>query len=115
MATEATTNRPINAFIEDRAAYHIDASKITETTVDAACPFCTEYYKKNGQPRAKPRVVTHRWGLDPVDGIYGSMGERAIVRTDHCAPGRFPSQEYYGFMIHIYHNTRRVRSRRGGA
>jgi hypothetical protein len=96
----------------ERTAYHIDACKLTQTTVEAECPFCTQYYKKNGAPRTKPLVKKHQWGLDPADGIYGSAVERAIVRTDHCPPGRFPSGDYYGFKIHIYPSTRRVKARK---
>jgi hypothetical protein len=96
----------------NRPAYHIDACKITQTMVEAECPFCTEYYKKNGSPRAKPLVKKHEWGLDPSDGIYSSAVERVIVRVDHC-PGRFPSGDYHGFAIHIYPNTRRVKARKG--
>jgi hypothetical protein len=94
-------------------AYHIDACKITETLVDAECPFCTEYYKKNGHLRAKPRIVRHQWGVDPSHGIYGSVVERTIFRKDHCGAGRFPIHAYAGVIIHIYPNTRRVKSRRG--
>jgi hypothetical protein len=115
IAVDSRSQLKQNQHAMSKQAYHIDACKITQTTVEAECPFCTEYYKKNGVPKAKPRVKKHEWGLDPSDGIYGSAAERAIVRVDHCLPGRFPSADYNKFVIHIYPNTRRVKARKNRA
>lgn len=72
------------------------ASKITPIHITFECPYCWSKYKKNGEPTAHAKRMTHR---------CGSCGDTSNRVEHRSSTGHCTSSHRGTFEIHITEDT----------